>query len=102
MGARTKARRPLTRNQRILLICAAAGLLAAILALLPPIINIIDECRARQGDEPPDNSLVYVTPTGKKYHRPTCKYVKNNSNAHPISLKQARASYDPCKVCNPP
>jgi len=43
---------------------------------------------------------VYVTKTGKKYHRAGCRYLSRSMI--PISLKEAVYSYGPCSVCNPP
>lgn len=43
---------------------------------------------------------VYVTRSGKKYHRADCVYAKNGATA--ISLEQARKSYEPCSRCKPP
>jgi competence protein ComEC len=44
---------------------------------------------------------VYVTRTGKRYHRDGCRYLGNNPI--PMSLKDAQAKgYTPCKVCHPP
>ncbi len=44
---------------------------------------------------------VYVTRTGKKYHRENCRYLA--SSKIPMSLKDAQAKgYTPCKVCHPP
>ncbi len=52
-------------------------------------------------DEPePQEIIVYITNTGKKYHREGCQYLKKS--CIPISLDQAKLSYDPCKVCHPP
>ena len=45
--------------------------------------------------------LVYVTKTGTRYHKPDCRYVKNNSTATAIQAEKAHKSYTPCKVCNP-
>jgi len=42
---------------------------------------------------------VYVTRTGKKYHRDGCSHLKSRI---PISLADAKKSYTPCKVCSPP
>jgi endonuclease YncB( thermonuclease family)/methylphosphotriester-DNA--protein-cysteine methyltransferase len=43
---------------------------------------------------------VYITDTGKKYHRDGCRYLKKSK--HAISLKEARErGYEPCKVCKP-
>ncbi len=44
---------------------------------------------------------VYVTRTGKKYHRAGCRYLSRSEI--PISLKDAEAEgYMPCSVCHPP
>ena len=43
---------------------------------------------------------VYITRTGKKYHRDGCRYLKSRI---PISLKDAKAKgYTACSVCRPP
>ncbi len=44
---------------------------------------------------------VYITNTGKKYHRSNCRTLKKSKI--PISLKKAKnQGYEPCKICNPP
>lgn len=44
---------------------------------------------------------VYITRTGKKYHRGSCSYLRRSKI--PISLKDAVArGYTPCSRCNPP
>jgi len=44
---------------------------------------------------------VYITKTGKKYHRASCSYLKQSSIA--ISLQEAVArGYTPCSRCKPP
>jgi|GEM_PF-1090522 len=56
----------------------------------------------RSEADSPDNSItVYVTETGTKYHRETCKHLAKSKIA--ISLAKAVADgYNPCAVCNPP
>ncbi len=45
-------------------------------------------------------TTVYITNTGKKYHRDGCSYLKSKI---PISLSDAKAQgYTPCSRCNPP
>lgn len=45
--------------------------------------------------------VVYITETGKKYHRQDCRTLKEDKI--PIPLNQAKQKgYLPCKVCNPP
>ena len=44
---------------------------------------------------------VYITKTGKKYHRSSCSYLRRSKI--PISLKDAcDRGYTPCSRCNPP
>lgn len=48
-----------------------------------------------------ENNIVYITRTGKKYHREGCSYL--GGSKIPISLKDAcKKSYVPCPGCNPP
>lgn len=43
---------------------------------------------------------VYITPSGDKYHKKTCQYVKNNDSAAKTPLNDAISlGYLPCKVC---
>jgi len=45
--------------------------------------------------------IVYITSTGKKYHRDGCRYLSQNKI--PIALEEAKKrGYEPCSVCNPP
>lgn len=45
-------------------------------------------------------NTVYVTPSGKKYHKASCRYISSTSTA--LSLSEAKAKgYDACKVCKP-
>ncbi len=43
---------------------------------------------------------VYVTRTGKKYHRAGCRLLSRSKI--PISLVEAKGRYGPCSRCNPP
>lgn len=45
------------------------------------------------------DSTVYITRTGKKYHRDSCSYLRYSKI--PISLTDAKRGYSPCSVCNP-
>ena len=47
----------------------------------------------------PVKDTVYITKTGKKYHRGNCRYLKKSKIA--ISRKKAMKRYQPCKVCKP-
>ena len=47
------------------------------------------------------STTVYITNSGKKYHRDGCRYLSKSKIA--ISLKDAKAEgYTPCSVCDPP
>lgn len=52
--------------------------------------------------EPPasENEVVYVTRTGKKYHREGCSSLRRSKI--PISLAEAKQKYGACSRCNPP
>jgi len=43
---------------------------------------------------------VYVTRTGTKYHRASCRSLAKSSI--PISLSEAAGRYGPCSICRPP
>lgn len=43
---------------------------------------------------------VYITRTGKKYHRASCGYLRQSKI--PMELSDAAASYGPCSRCKPP
>ena len=48
-----------------------------------------------------NQTIVYITKTGTKYHRAGCKYLDKSA----ISITRGEATkkgYTPCSVCNPP
>jgi micrococcal nuclease len=45
-------------------------------------------------------TTVYVTRTGAKYHRDGCRYLSRSQI--PMSLSDAKLSYSACSVCRPP
>jgi len=51
-------------------------------------------------DSSENDVLVYVTETGKKYHREGCSSLRRSKIAMPLS--KARDSYSPCHNCQPP
>lgn len=57
------------------------------------------EGRTARASEP-EGETVYVTRTGSKYHRSGCQYLRRSRI--PVSLKEAKRSYEPCSVCRPP
>lgn len=46
-----------------------------------------------------DDRTVYITSTGEKYHRKSCRYC--NGSCTPIPLSRAISAYSACKVCKP-
>ena len=52
------------------------------------------------GVDTKSESPVYVTRTGKKYHRDGCRSLSKSKIA--ISLAEAQQKYGPCGRCNPP
>jgi hypothetical protein len=54
-----------------------------------------------KASEAPGTTEVFVTRTGKKYHRETCQHLSKSKI--PMTLSDAVAKgYGPCAVCNPP
>ena len=47
-----------------------------------------------------DNTMVYVTAFGEKYHTAECHYL--TETAQEIPLSRAREQYAPCSYCKPP
>ncbi len=47
-----------------------------------------------------NNLEVFITKTGKKYHRENCKYIKKKTNVTKITIKDAQnLQYTPCSIC---
>lgn len=47
-----------------------------------------------------NTAVVYITPSGAKFHKKNCKYIKSNEIS--ISTKQAKErGYTPCLKCRP-
>ena len=60
----------------------------------------VQEEVAQEDPAPQQEITVYITNTGSKYHRDTCRTLKNSKI--PISLSEAVRNYEPCGICNPP
>lgn len=53
------------------------------------------------GDTQTDETVVYVTPHGRKYHRRDCQHVRSGATA--MSVEEAKKrGYTPCSRCKPP
>jgi hypothetical protein len=75
--------------------------LALALSLLSPVALPIAAQRRETAQPNNQTQTVYITRTGKKYHRDGCRYLAMSKI--PITLKDAKAEgYTPCKVCHPP
>ncbi len=47
----------------------------------------------------PDDTIVYITPTGTKYHREDCSYT---TTVRSMTIKEAESrGFDPCSRCDP-
>lgn len=69
--------------------------------LLCPVALPVATPQGTQTQQDPKVQTVYITRTGKKYHRDGCRYLA--ASKIPISLKDAKAKgYTACKVCRPP
>ncbi len=69
---------------------------AAVEALDASVQKLVTRARETSADTA---STVYITRTGKKYHRGSCTYLKYSKI--PISLTDAKRQYSPCSVCDP-
>lgn len=47
------------------------------------------------------STKVYITKTGKKYHRAGCRYLKKSKIKKTLGWVKSH-HYTPCKVCKPP
>jgi hypothetical protein len=75
----------------IVVILAWGGLLA------PPATSLGVVAAVQQD---PQTITVYVTRTGKLYHRDGCQYLRQSKIA--MSLAEAAKRYGRCSVCKPP
>ena len=65
----------------------------------PPIAPVAGLGETRDGDQA-DAGSVFVTTSGKKYHRSTCRHLRGKGKS--ITLADAgRRGYSPCTVCKP-
>jgi hypothetical protein len=78
---------------RLILVLLAFGL------LLSPAANTpLRAAQATTDSTAPQNETVYITRTGRKYHKAGCRYLRYS--AIPVKRKDAIANgYTPCSVC---
>ena len=82
--------------KRLLTLLISLALFLASASALPPAPQPAPQQSAQTKE-----ITVYITRTGKKYHRAGCSYLRSSSI--PISLKEAKArGYTPCSRCRPP
>jgi competence protein ComEC len=81
--------------RRLLTLILGLFMLASVAAIVPAQVP------APQQQVQTKEQTVYITKTGKKYHRATCRYLSKSKI--PITLKDAKANgYTACSVCKPP
>ncbi|MDR1444295.1 MAG: thermonuclease family protein, partial [Treponema sp.] len=72
-------------------------------AVFPAVLLFLILCGAKipAAAETPADITVYVTGSGKKYHRETCGSLNRSKIA--LNLEDAvRSGYEPCRTCKPP
>jgi hypothetical protein len=66
-----------------------------VLLTLLPLVSVMAQAPQKQAEQ-----VVYVTKTGSKYHRETCRSLARSKIQMP--LEKAAARYGPCAICKPP
>ena len=80
---------------------AAILLFLATLLYPAPSLPVRGQQPTAQVSQDPQSVTVYITKTGKKYHRDGCRYLRQSRI--PVALKDAKSNgYTACSVCNPP
>lgn len=67
-------------------------------------IEIISELTTKEENISSDilQNLVYVTPSGKKFHKADCPYVKSKNNLKELTIENAQNDgFSACSVCDP-
>jgi len=77
------------------------ALLICALFIFSSISNALDSSRSSLNEtNQPTSKIVYITRTGEKYHRESCRYL--NQSKISIELNEAiKRGYTPCSVCKP-
>lgn len=66
--------------------------ISPVFSVSSPSVNIVSVDVVQQ--------VVYVTNTGSKYHKSTCRYLRQ-SKIKTTKSKAQKAGYTACKVCKP-
>ena len=48
-----------------------------------------------------ETAVVYITPSGSKYHTADCQFVSGNAKVKKVSASEVLHTHTPCKVCAP-
>ena len=76
---------------------------AVLAATLTFSLSVVVSARQPAPAQTAKAGTVYVTHTGKYYHRENCRYWDLAKTKIPISIKDAkRRGCTPCRVCHPP
>jgi hypothetical protein len=73
-----------------------ALLMAVLLAAHFAVVNVAPAVEQIAADDP----IVYITATGKRYHRASCGHLKKSKKA--VRLSTLPRNYTPCGDCKPP
>ena len=66
-----------------------------------PAASPSPEASAAPEEKATESTKVWVTKSGKAYHRATCRAIKNRKTTE-TTLGEAKGKYVPCKLCKPP
>jgi hypothetical protein len=72
------------------------GRLLFVLGVLAAAVNVAPAVQQGAADDP----IVYITATGKKYHRANCGHLNKSKKA--VRLSKLPRNYAPCETCKPP
>lgn len=75
---------------------AVIVVLIFVAAFMIPYAILDDQAQPTSSEN--ESEIVYVTPSGDKYHTANCRYAED---AIPISISKAKEHYAPCSYCNP-
>jgi len=79
-----------------------AALLLVALCTVGMLFAALPCCAAAAKPAKPAKDIVYITKSGKKFHRSICRTLKRSKNKTAISRQDAvKKGYTACKACNP-